>query len=139
MRLRGGNHSLSVAAKSFTVALMAVSTLAQFFALSHEVTVRHVRCAEHGEMTHVAPLSVDLPAEPPGLTDAFRSPDADTVDGHEHCSSVFTVESASFAPVVRVPVRHRPPVVSQAVPVAVPRPVRTFVLASAPKTSPPSA
>ena len=140
MRLRGRNCGPSVAAKSFAVALMVASTLAQFFALSHEVTVRHFRCAEHGEMTHVAALPVDLPAPPPpGLTDTFRSSDADTVDGHEHCSSAFTVERASFAPVVRVPVRNRPPVVSQAVLLAVPRSGRAFVLASAPKTSPPSA
>ncbi len=56
MRLRAGNHRASAATKAFTVAVMAAATFAQLLAISHEMTVRHFRCAEHGELTHVAAM-----------------------------------------------------------------------------------
>jgi hypothetical protein len=141
MRRRAGNHSLSTAAKSLAVVVMAAATLAQFFALSHEVTVRHFRCAEHGELTHVAAAAMDVaPLGPRRVDDALRTQAAETVDAHEHCGSAFTVESGSAPPIVRVPARFTPPPsVSRAVPAVTPRLGRAFVLASAPKTSPPSA
>src|SRR3984957_1047640 len=74
MRLGAANHGSSAAAKSLVVAVMAAATLAQFFALSHEVTVQHFRCAEHGELTHVAPLAIDLPPPTLGARPARRPP-----------------------------------------------------------------
>jgi hypothetical protein len=140
MLRRAGNHSFSTRAKSFAVVMTAAATLAQFFALSHEMTVRHFRCGEHGDLTHVATM-IDLPVvafQPSG--DAFRTQVAETVDAHEHCASAFTVEGSSAAPIVRVPARFTPPPsVSRVALFVVPRLDRVFVLASAPKTSPPSA
>lgn len=141
MRRRAGNHSFSTAAKSFAVVVMAAATLAQFFALSHEVTVRHFRCAEHGELTHVPATAIDLPSvEPRRAVDVIRTQVAETVDAHEHCATAFTVEGSAAAPIARVPVRFTPPPsVSRAEPVVAVGLGRGFVLASAPKTSPPSA
>ncbi len=141
MRRRAGNHSFSTATKSIAVVVTAAATLAQFFALSHEVTVRHFRCAEHGELTHVAPTAIDLSSvEPRRAVDVIRTQVAETADAHEHCATAFTVEGSAAAPVVRVPVRFTPPPsVSRAKPVVAAGLGRAFILASAPKTSPPSA
>jgi hypothetical protein len=141
MRRRAGNHRLSTAARSLAVVVMAAATLAQFFALSHEVTVRHFRCAEHGELTHVAMMAIDAPPVGPRRdVDAIGRQATETVDTHEHCETAFTVGSGWSTPIVRVPVRFTPPPsVSRAVAVVAPRLGRAFVLASAPKTSPPSA
>jgi hypothetical protein len=143
MRRGAENHGFSAAAKSLVVAVMAAATLAQFFALSHEVTVRHFRCTEHGELTHVAPLAIDLPPSPLGArrtADAWQTQTGDTADAHEHCATAFTVAGGSAPPVVRVAVRFTPPPsVYRGAPVALPPIARAFFLASAPKTSPPSA
>jgi hypothetical protein len=141
MRRRAGNHTFSTGTKSIAVFVTAAATLAQFFALSHEVTVRHFRCAEHGELTHVAATAIDLPSvEPRRAVDAIRTQVAETADAHEHCATAFTIETGSAPPVVRVPVRFTPPPsVSRAEPVVAAGLGRAFILASAPKTSPPSA
>ena len=143
MRLRGGNHRASAAAKSLTVAVMAAAMAAQLLSISHEMTVRHFRCAEHGELTHVA-VMVGALAEAPSRShskeDAFRAGDAETGDAHEHCGVTFTVEGSSCTPSIGS-------VSSVAPPAPTPRPApstvswreRAFVLTSAPKTSPPSA
>lgn len=141
MRRCAGNHSLSTRAKSLAVLVMAVSTLAQFLALSHEVKVRHFRCAEHGELTHLIATASDLPPlEPRRGGNAIRTQLPETVDAHEHCATAFTVEGSAAAPVIRVAARFTPPSsVSNLTPVIAPQLGRPFVLASAPKTSPPSA
>lgn len=144
MRRGAGNHGwfgLAKPAKSLAVVVVAAATLAQFFALSHEMTVRHFRCSEHGELTHVAAMASDLsPVEPRRDGDALRTQVAETVDAHEHCASAFTVESGSAPPVVRVPVRFTPPPhIRSSERVVAARLGRAIVLASAPKTSPPSA
>jgi hypothetical protein len=143
MRRGAANHGFSAAARSLVVAVVAAATLAQFFALSHEVTVRHVRCAEHGELTHVAALAIDLPTPTLGArrtVAAWRPQAGETTDAHEHCATAFTVAGGSAPPVVRVAVRFTPPPsVYRAASVAVPPIARAFVLASAPKTSPPTA
>jgi hypothetical protein len=142
MRRRGGNHRASAAARTFTVAVMAAVIFAQLLSLSHEMTVQHFRCAEHGELTHVASLAGAGATEGPSSRahTAVRGPAREAGDAHEHCGVVFTVEGSSCslspgdaigavtpAPAVR-------PIPARAVPSG-----RAFVLASAPKTSPPSA
>jgi len=141
MRLRAGNHRASVTARAFTVAVMAAATFAQLLSISHEMTVRHFRCAEHGELTHVAPMmagAVEIPAR--SSNDTFRAPESDVADGHEHCGVVFTIEGSSCTSsrssavgTVSLPPAARP---ARAV---IPPIGRVGVLASAPKTSPPSA
>jgi hypothetical protein len=146
MRLRGSNHSVSAKARAFTVVVMAAAMFAQLLSLSHEMTVRHFRCAEHGELTHLPTLdarlaAVDAPAaRAAGSATALRSGGAEATDAHEHCGVAFTVEgsactasSGSADKVALVPPAPRP------VPAALARRGRAFVLASAPKTSPPTA
>jgi hypothetical protein len=137
MGLPGGNRRFSLAAKSFAVAMTLVATVAQFFALSHEMTVRHFRCAEHGELTHVAATSGEylLPIWRP--TDALRRGEADAPDAHEHCAAAFTIQGGSSSPIVVVAARLAPPPQDRRLPVLPPARGRAFVLASAPKTSPP--
>ena len=139
--LSGNSHGASAAARLFTIAVMVAASAAQLVSLSHEMTVRHFRCAEHGELTHVAALAAPaavLSARP--THDALRAHDRETADAHEHCGVAFTVEGHSFSPaggelVGTVP-PPRPIVVADA---PVRSPGRAFVLASAPKTSPPAA
>jgi hypothetical protein len=140
MRLRAGNHGFSRMARAFTVAVIVSASLAQLASLSHEMTVRHFRCAEHGELTHVAAVAmtgVALPSRTDGA--ALRTQGSATAGAHEHCAVAFTVEGSTSTPSPSVTgeVAPPPPV---AAPVA-PRLERgrTVALAAAPKTSPPRA
>jgi hypothetical protein len=141
MLLRAGNHRPTAATKSFTVAVMAAAMVAQLLAISHEMTVRHFRCAEHGELTHVAAMTA-APSEPAAqrTNDAFRARDTEATDAHEHCGVTFTVEGNSCTPSIGSVTSAAPPVVApRPAPSAISWRGRAFVLASAPKTSPPSA
>ena len=107
MRLRAGNHGATASAKAFTVAVMAAATLAQLFSISHEMTVRHFRCAEHGELTHVAALApgtLGIPVR--RANDALRAQGNETADAHEHCGVAFTIEGSSCTPSVDGADRH---------------------------------
>jgi hypothetical protein len=139
-RTGGRNRRLSAVARSFVAVLTLSVTLAQFFALSHEVAVRHFRCAEHGEVTHVAVTSAEDPLPAPRSTDAFRRGEPDASGGHEHCGFVFTVQGGASWPVVAGAVRVAPPPSDRPPPAVLPSVGRSraFVLASAPKTSPPA-
>ena len=141
MRLRAENHRASAATKSLTVAVMVAAMAAQLLSISHEMTVRHFRCAEHGEMTHVAAMvaaTAELPSQ--RTNDAFRARDAESVDAHEHCGVTFTIEGSSCTPSIGSVSSAEPPARAlRPAPSAVSWRARTFVLASAPKTSPPSA
>jgi hypothetical protein len=141
MRLRAGNHRASASAKSLTVAVMAAAMVAQLLSISHEMTVRHFRCAEHGELTHVAAMVVaPVEALAPRTNDAFRARDTETTDAHEHCGVSFTVEGSSCTPSTGgTSSVTPPPPAPRPAPAAVSWHERAFVLASAPKTSPPSA
>jgi hypothetical protein len=134
----GRNRDHSPVVRSFVVGVTLLVTLAQFFALSHEVAVRHFRCAEHGELTHVAVTSVQYPLAPPRSRDAFRRGEASTPDAHEHCASAFTVRGSSSLPVLGGAGRVAPPPPNRPPPVPAPDRGRAFLLASAPKTSPPA-
>ena len=141
MRLRGGHHRSSAAAKAFTVAVMAAATFAQLLSISHEMTVRHFRCAEHGELTHVAAMAA-APAEALSYrtNDALLARDAETRDAHEHCGVAFTIEGSSCTPSIGSVSSVEPPAPApRPAPSALSWHERAFVLASAPKTSPPSA
>jgi hypothetical protein len=144
MRLRAGNHRASAAAKSLTVAVMAAAMVAQLVSISHEMTVRHFRCAEHGELTHVAALvgrSAELPAQAGrGTSEALRPRDAEPGDTHEHCGVTFTVQGSSCTMSIGSAIGAIPPLPTlRPAPSSVSWRGRAFVLASAPKTSPPAA
>jgi hypothetical protein len=138
MRLYGRKHRLSRAAKSFAVAMTLVATVAQFLALSHEMTVRHFRCAEHGELTHVAATSGEYPPPMPPSLDVLRRGEADAPDAHEHCAAAFTVQGGSSLPIVGGAARLAPPPQHRPPSILPPARGRGFVLANAPKTSPPA-
>jgi hypothetical protein len=103
----------------------------------HEATVRHVICAEHGELAHLSSNGPEAGATPPSKAPAARGQNT-SVD-HEHCqqagvltrqaSTVVLKEAAAPAMVVRAglgePARYIAP--------------GTRLLLSAPKTSPPRA
>jgi hypothetical protein len=143
MRLRAGNHGATAAAKAFTIAVMAAATVAQLLSISHEMTVRHFRCAEHGELTHVAVLmgpAANLPAHDTRDIDAIRARDAEATDTHEHCGVTLTVEGTSYTTPIGSAIGAVPPSAAlRPAPSSVSWHARAFVLASAPKTSPPSA
>lgn len=137
MRLRGGHHGFSTGARAFTLAVIVAASLAQFAALSHEMTVRHIRCAEHGELTHVVSARGDLSAGTAELGRALRPHAAEVADAHEHCGRALLVTAGAVL---------SPPAISGelAPPPAVPVPIaprlargRAVALAAAPKTSPP--
>jgi hypothetical protein len=121
------------------LALLAV-TGAQLSAAWHEMTVRHVVCADHGEMTHVRIGSAPAAnASAPSGGAGAQNPA--TSEGHEHCALALIVRGNTPAPARATVARALPPptVVAPRAPMSVLRPGRTFVLASAPKTSPPAA
>jgi hypothetical protein len=106
------------------------------------MAVRHVRCADHGELTHVTlgePSAVGTAAPGSSLTSSASAQETSAADRHEHCALALIVRAGTEAP--RAPIARRvspPQTVKRRAPTVVPRPGRTVVLASAPKTSPPS-
>ncbi len=138
MRLREGHHGFSTAARTFTLAVIVAASVAQFLSLSHEMTVRHFRCAEHGELTHVAASAGRL-ATGLELGRALRPHGGDLADAHEHCGVAFTLGGATaVSPPVACGELAPPPPLAAPAP---PPPVRgrDVALAAAPKTSPPRA
>jgi hypothetical protein len=114
--------------------------LSSLFGLIHEGTTTHIRCAEHGELTHgveqaVAIAAVDGDAAAAVVYDLSA---ARARHGHEHCL---------FACASRVPIVQSPPVLTtmvitgRAPVIAIPsidRQLRGDLYRTAPKTSPPA-
>ena len=134
----------AVALRVFAAALVAVLGFAQLSASWHEANVRHVRCAEHGEAIDVGVHSdVGLSATHDHADRAERAKieaaDSTAAVSHDHCSVVFAFRASARAQLLRLATRLiPPPVVVRGTSEPAPRPGRAFVLASAPKTSPPS-
>ena len=139
MRLRAGHHGFSTAARAFTLAVVVAASLAQFAALSHEMTVRHIRCAEHGELTHVASSASEAAATAADVGRAVRPHTTGLADAHEHCGrALLLTAGATISPPALSGELAPPP--AAPVPTA-PRLARgrDTALAAAPKTSPPRA
>jgi hypothetical protein len=136
MGLRAGHHGFSTGARAFTLAAIVVASLGQFASLAHEVTVRHFRCAEHGELTHVGAAAGEVAASP---RDALRSQTAAAIDAHEHCGVAFMVEGSAAGPSTSVAGRLPPPPPVPAPPAPRLHARRAVALAAAPKNSPPRA
>jgi hypothetical protein len=133
------DHGRKGAAKLFAIALVATMLAAPIASSWHELTVRHVRCAEHGELTHV-PTAPGLGVAPARSFASVDNPGREAPDAHDHCSNGFIVRGRLDVSFARSPVRWAPPpVLARAVAEVVVSPGRAFVLASAPKTSPPAA
>jgi len=138
LRRAGGARTVLVAV------LLAVAATAPFAASWHEASVQHVRCAEHGELTHVAVNTDARAAAVPHRSGAPRvsvnGGEAGAPAEHEHCEFAFTVQGSGQPTPLHTTVRTLPPSVAAPRPALnLPAPGRAFVLASAPKTSPPSA
>jgi len=120
---------------------LVVSVLAGAMAkVQHDAAFRHVRCAEHGELTHVAGAtpgsSMTLPgaAARAGLSEQGRVGDQE----HEHCQLVFAAAAAATRVFLAEAVPFTPPALAEPLATSL-RPVagRAGHLACAPKTSPP--
>jgi len=128
----------SAAAQLLAVALVATIASSPIASSRHELTVRHVRCAEHGELTHV-PTSRGLAVTEGRPYTSVGGVDLEALDAHEHCSSGCIVRKKLDVSVIRAPVRWAPPPsIARETRDLAPCPGRACVLASAPKTSPPS-
>ena len=144
MSRRAANHRrhlprMGTAARLLAAVAVAIVGYAQFATSWHETTVQHVVCAEHGELTHVGPIPTSAPTRAPEQA-GIQPAKPETVEAHEHCGFVFAPESSTPSPVIRVAVQSEPPPAVPRQPAdPAPRPGRAFVLASAPKTSPPVA
>jgi hypothetical protein len=130
-----------VAARLFVAALIAAVGVAQFSASWHEASVRHVRCAEHGEAIDVGVVSgVASPVRDRAARAGMEGADGAETASHDHCSVVLAFRGSGREQLVRQATRFEPPpVVVRPASEPTKRPGRAFVLASAPKTSPPSA
>jgi len=137
----------AVAFRVFAAALVAALGFAQLSASWHEANVRHVQCAEHGEAIDIGGHSdVGLSAKPHHSDSAagakraeIEGTDSTQAASHDHCSVVFAFRASARTQLLRLATRLiPPPVVVRGTCEPAPRPGRAFVLASAPKTSPPS-
>ena len=132
----------AVVPRLFAAVLIAAFGFVQFSASWHEASVRHVRCAEHGEAIDVGIVS-DLgpsPARHRATSTGLEGTDSTDTTLHEHCSVVLVFRGSARARLVKQAIRFAPPpVVVRRTGEPARRPGRAFVLASAPKTSPPAA
>ena len=108
--------------------------IAGVFSLVHEATTTHVRCAEHGEITHVDP----------GVHGAAVQGDTPVAEGqppighsHEHCLLQCAAHAAPPQPAPAITVV---PVATEHVAIAIVPAVaaRDALYRTAPKTSPPA-
>jgi hypothetical protein len=147
MRARADNPSLlgvvrrAKAARWLALAVLVMAGGTQLAASWHEMAVRHVRCAAHGELTHVrvAAQAATSDRRHEALPTTAGPLESGTGDAHEHCAVALIVQTGIRAPSAPVATRHSPPpAATHLTPIAQPCPGRAVVLASAPKTSPPA-
>lgn len=129
---------LSTVSRAFASAVAVAAILGQFFALSHEIAVRHVRCAEHGELTHVPLAFAAASAKLPGFT-VVRADEEGGAGEHDHCVTALTLQTGVASPALPASAKAAPPLASLPPERAAPPRRRAFLLAAAPKTSPPRA
>jgi hypothetical protein len=121
-------------------AIAIVCLLGQVLTAAHEATERHVRCAEHGELSHLGVLAPAADASPSTRTDAgFDGKSARELGGHAHCAVLAARRREVTRPILLValapeagphPVPHPAPLLA---------PLAKRILLSAPKIAPPSA
>jgi len=131
----------AVEGRLFAAALIVAVGFVQLSASWHEANVRHVQCAEHDEAIDVGivPGLGAYPARHRAAGMGMEGADRAEVSSHDHCSVVFAFRGSARAQLVRLAARFVPPaIVIRSIGDPAPRPGRAFVLASAPKTSPPS-
>lgn len=137
-RARTGALLRSSGARGLALLALVVVMFARFFQVQHELSVRHVFCEEHGELTHLALSSAPRAVSPPG-TEA-DSGEVSAALPHDHCEIAFAPGSLPHPRPPRLAATLLEPSPLAAPPRAAPSPGgRDVVLASAPKTSPPRA
>jgi hypothetical protein len=144
MRKAGGHRGSRRTAAPAALIAAAATLIAQAWTTSHDVAVRHVRCAEHGELTHVAPAPAATapPVAAPGARAAAVAPAGDRAPcGHHHCTVAPALRDGAGPPAARAAISIVPPPAAATAPGRriVPARGRAHVLANAPKTSPPPA
>jgi hypothetical protein len=120
--------------------LVAVVGCAELSLHAHEIAAQHVRCAVHGELIHVPSGLGRAGTEAPSAMASATGSSSGTFDEHEHCTLLFAAQEGAPPPPALRAVRFTPPPPPLVTAPAAPslRPGRSYVLASAPKTSPPS-
>jgi hypothetical protein len=134
-RLRSGRGAAA--------ALAALCLLSPILGYAHLVLVAHARCAEHGELLHVAANDVESPRvetdDPANEATLFSEQSEETAShDHDHCLATSTRKTDT-------PVRSKGPALAASEPPpallvdgrpVAPRPLARYVLA--PKNSPPA-
>lgn len=122
-------------------AVSVVCLLGQLGSLAHEATARHVRCAEHGELSHLGSARASAASHAVEGRGAVPRSVADraVTEGatHEHCAFVFSGRRDSSKPILLVvpaPEPAMPPAPGAAPVLAAPA---ERILLSAPKIAPP--
>lgn len=116
---------------------LALAAATQLGGSLHYVLVEHVRCAEHGELTHGSDADAFAPRDEPRPVDAIEGTTARDPDGaHEHCLVAVERRKATLAAAALTPIDAPTLLATHLLAAAesAPRPP----LDAAPKTSPPA-
>lgn len=132
LRRRG----LASPAAAFVVSLLCLA--GQLLVVAHQSVERHVRCAEHGEMSHLGSAAVELPARPEHPDSAIDSPVASRESGHDHCTFLGCSNRQQTKPILVVGIAPEPSPRPAPGPVPIVAPQTDRILLSAPKIAPPA-
>jgi hypothetical protein len=117
-----------------------VCLLAQVLTAAHEATEMHVRCAEHGELSHVGVLAAAADASRPSRPDAgLDGTSAREAGGHAHCAFLAARRRETARPILLVALAPEPAPRPDPHPAPRLAPPARRILLSAPKMAPPSA
>jgi hypothetical protein len=134
----GRTGCTKLAARLLVLIFVATMGAAPIAASWHELTVGHFICSEHGELTH-APVASGSDVGPTGKVACVKRSLPEALAGHDHCSEGFVVPKRLLVSVVSsASILPAPPAIMRASRAIAVRGGRSFVLAHAPKTSPPS-
>ena len=127
--------------QTLAVLAAALPVLASLSFARHETTVQHVRCAEHGELTHVASAApaAGRARSSTSETRAAGPLEVRSAPGHEHCAELSDCLGTAASCAHRTAVRVALPVQQTRDLATAPHLSRALLLAAAPKTSPPRA
>lgn len=122
--------------RALAIVVFGLCSAGQLLSVAHESTERHVRCAEHGEVTHVPTDLASQPVAPQSDSPALRGARGAEA-GHDHCDFVACFQRRRPEPIllVRAAPEPAPPCAPAPAPVLESQTER--ILLSAPKIAPP--
>lgn len=128
-------RGLTSSAAAIVVALLCLA--GQLLTVAHQAAERHVRCVEHGEMSHVrtATTTSVRPSRNDIAIDVALVSDG---SGHEHCDFLVCSNRQQTKPILVVMAAPEPPARPASRPVPVLAPQTERILLSAPKIAPPT-